>query len=132
LPGGKYKVRWLKKALENIEAEAEYIAQESPAAAAAVVARIREAVEHPRALSVLWTSGARSRDPGARDSRHAVHRAVSSQGKDGGNPARVPCIPAMAKEFLTIHRADFDHGSFANDGRQGRGQRLSMIDGCRQ
>lgn len=44
LPGGKYKVRWLKKALENIEAEAEYVAQESPAAAAAVVATIREAV----------------------------------------------------------------------------------------
>lgn len=46
MPGGKYKVRWLKKALENIEAEAEYIAQDNPAAAAAVVARIREAVSY--------------------------------------------------------------------------------------
>lgn len=46
MPGGKYRVRWLKKALKNIEAEAEYIAQDNPAAAAAVVTKIQEAVSN--------------------------------------------------------------------------------------
>lgn len=46
LPGGKIKVRWLKKALKNIEAEAEYIAQDNPTAAPAVVIKIREVVSN--------------------------------------------------------------------------------------
>lgn len=37
-------VRWLRAALENLDDEAEYIAQDSPAAAAKIVVAITEAV----------------------------------------------------------------------------------------
>lgn len=37
------QVRWLAKALRNLDDEAEYIASENPAAAAALVRRIHEA-----------------------------------------------------------------------------------------
>ena len=46
MPGGKYEVRWLVKALKNLEAEAEYIARDNPAAAAAVVTKIMESVSN--------------------------------------------------------------------------------------
>jgi toxin ParE1/3/4 len=39
------KVRWLRTALANLEAEAEYIARENPEAAARVVERIHHAVD---------------------------------------------------------------------------------------
>jgi len=38
------KIRWLRKALENIEHEATYISQENPAAANVVVQRIYDSV----------------------------------------------------------------------------------------
>lgn len=38
------QVKWLKKALQNLDDEAEYIAQEDPAAALLVVQRIVEAI----------------------------------------------------------------------------------------
>ncbi len=38
------KIRWLRKALENIEQEAEYMSRENPAAANAVVQRIYNSV----------------------------------------------------------------------------------------
>jgi addiction module toxin, RelE/StbE family len=38
-------VKWLRTSLRNLEAEAEYIAQENPEAAARVVERVREAVQ---------------------------------------------------------------------------------------
>jgi toxin ParE1/3/4 len=39
------RVKWLRTALRNLEAEAEYIAQENPKAAARTVERVREAVQ---------------------------------------------------------------------------------------
>lgn len=39
------RVRWLRKALANLDEEGEYIAQDDPKAAARVVMRILEAVE---------------------------------------------------------------------------------------
>ncbi len=39
------KIRWLRKALENIEHEATYISQENPAAANEVVQRIYDSVD---------------------------------------------------------------------------------------
>jgi len=51
LPSGGYKVKWLRTALKNLEAEAEYIAQDNPRAAALMVERIYDAVmtleQHP-------------------------------------------------------------------------------------
>lgn len=45
------RVRWLKRALRNLKEEADYIAQDDPAAAARTVLHIEEAVallaEHP-------------------------------------------------------------------------------------
>jgi toxin ParE1/3/4 len=38
------QVRWLRKALKNLDAEAEYIAQDDPVAAQLVVQRIADAV----------------------------------------------------------------------------------------
>lgn len=39
------QVRWLKRALNNLKEEAEYIAQDDPQSAARVVLRIEETVE---------------------------------------------------------------------------------------
>ena len=44
MPGKPLKVRWLKRALANLEAEAEYISRDSHAAARAVVLAIEQAV----------------------------------------------------------------------------------------
>jgi toxin ParE1/3/4 len=38
------QVRWLKKALENLDSEAQYIAEDNPQAAGIVVTRIRDSV----------------------------------------------------------------------------------------
>ena len=40
------RVRWLRNALRNLQAEAEYIAQDNPQAARKVVERVYEAVAH--------------------------------------------------------------------------------------
>ena len=51
MPSGGHKVKWLRKALKNLEAEAEYIARDDPKAAASVIEKIRDAVmnleQHP-------------------------------------------------------------------------------------
>lgn len=39
------EVKWLKKALSNLDKEAEYIAQDNPQAAIVVVQRIKEGVD---------------------------------------------------------------------------------------
>jgi toxin ParE1/3/4 len=44
LPGGNYRVKWLRTALKNLECEAEYLAEANPKAAAAFVAKVQEAV----------------------------------------------------------------------------------------
>jgi addiction module RelE/StbE family toxin len=46
LPSGRYKVRWLRAALKNLDAEAEYISRFDFQAATAIVKRIRDAVRH--------------------------------------------------------------------------------------
>ncbi len=45
VPGRPREIRWLKRGLENLEAEAEFIARDNPAAAARVVGIIQRAVE---------------------------------------------------------------------------------------
>lgn len=45
MPGKSLKVRWLERALENLEAEAEYISRDSRAAAKRVVLAIEQAVQ---------------------------------------------------------------------------------------
>jgi toxin ParE1/3/4 len=45
VPGKPLKVRWLKRALANLEAEAEYIFRDSHAAAQRVVLAIEQAVQ---------------------------------------------------------------------------------------
>jgi len=45
VPGRPLKVRWLKRALANLEAEAEYISRDSHAAAQRVVLAIEQAVQ---------------------------------------------------------------------------------------
>lgn len=44
MPGKPLKVRWLKRALANLEAEAEYISRDSHAAAQRLVMAIEQAV----------------------------------------------------------------------------------------
>ncbi len=58
------KIRWLRKALENIEQEAEYISRENPAAANAVVQRIYNSVA---LLADNPTLGHPGRIPGTRE-----------------------------------------------------------------
>jgi addiction module RelE/StbE family toxin len=58
------EIRWLKRALANLEAEAEYIARDNPAAAARVVTRIVSAVER---LGRFPASGRPGRVEGTRE-----------------------------------------------------------------
>lgn len=58
------RVRWLRTALANLDAEAEYIARDNPAAAARVVEAITEAVERLRQHPAMGRSG---RIPGTRE-----------------------------------------------------------------
>jgi toxin ParE1/3/4 len=44
VPSG-YKIRWLRTALKNLDAEADYIAQDNPQAAAELVKRVFDSVD---------------------------------------------------------------------------------------
>lgn len=58
------RVRWLRRALANLEAEADYIGEENPAAAARVVERIFRAVNLLRKNPAMGRPG---RVPGTRE-----------------------------------------------------------------
>jgi toxin ParE1/3/4 len=58
------RVRWLKKAIVNLDAEADYIAQENKTAAADMFLYIRNKVD---ALSEFPSSGRPGRVPGTRE-----------------------------------------------------------------
>ena len=58
------QVRWLSRALENLDDEAEFIAVDDANAARAAVRRIREAVDHLRANPAMGRPG---RVPGTRE-----------------------------------------------------------------
>ena len=64
MPGGPVRVRWIRKALANLDAEAAYIAQDNPQAARAMVERIQEAVSLLSDNPVLGRPG---RVPGTRE-----------------------------------------------------------------
>jgi toxin ParE1/3/4 len=51
------RVRWLRIALANLDAEAEYIAEDNPAAAARVVQRILRAVDHLKNNPAMGRAG---------------------------------------------------------------------------
>jgi len=51
------RVRWLRKALANLEAEADYIAQDNPAAANRIVQSVLHAVSLLRKNPALGRSG---------------------------------------------------------------------------
>ena len=51
------RVKWLRVALSNLDAEAEFIARENPAAAARVVAAIDRAVQKLRRYPALGRPG---------------------------------------------------------------------------
>jgi len=51
------RVRWLRKALQNLAGEAEYIARNDPVAAAHMVARMSEAVERLSSFPALGRPG---------------------------------------------------------------------------
>jgi toxin ParE1/3/4 len=58
------RVRWLRTALANLDAEAEYIAKDNPAAAARVVQRILRAADHLKNNPAMGRAG---RVPGTRE-----------------------------------------------------------------
>jgi toxin ParE1/3/4 len=51
------QIRWLRIALQNLEAEAEYIAQDSPTAATRTVQRIQVAVSQLRRYPAIGRPG---------------------------------------------------------------------------
>lgn len=51
------RVRWLRKAIASLDAEAEYIAQDNPEAAERTVARIEEAVDRLKQHPALGRPG---------------------------------------------------------------------------
>ena len=62
--GAPMRIRWLRTALRNLQQEAEYIAQEDPAAAQRVVGRVGDAV---RLLEDHPSMGRAGRVPGTRE-----------------------------------------------------------------
>lgn len=58
------RVRWLRAALANLDDEADYVAKDSPAAAARLVKRIHSAVQDLRRFPALGRPG---RVPGTRE-----------------------------------------------------------------
>ena len=58
------RVRWLKRALKNLDEEAEYIARDNPQAAARIVERIATSVDR---LVTHPASGRLGRVPGTRE-----------------------------------------------------------------
>jgi len=58
------RVKWLRSALANLNAEAEYISQDSPAAAAHMVTKLIKAVDN---LQRFPGSGRAGRVPGTRE-----------------------------------------------------------------
>ncbi len=58
------QVRWLRRALSNLDEEAEYIARDDPHAAARVVERIASSIER---LATYPASGRMGRVPGTRE-----------------------------------------------------------------
>ena len=58
------RVRWLRKAIANLDAEAEYIARDSPPAADRIVAKITQAIEGLRQHPSMGRPG---RVPGTRE-----------------------------------------------------------------
>jgi toxin ParE1/3/4 len=58
------RVRWLRRALRNLDEEADYIARDDPDAAARMVQRIATAVEQ---LTIHPSSGRIGRVPGTRE-----------------------------------------------------------------
>ena len=58
------RVRWLRKAIQNLNAEADYIAQENPAAAAEMFEYVKSKVD---ALGDFPASGRPGRVPGTRE-----------------------------------------------------------------
>ena len=58
------RVRWLKRALKNLDEEAEYIARDNPPAAARIVERIATSVDR---LATHPASGRPGRVPGTRE-----------------------------------------------------------------
>ena len=51
------RIKWLRTALANLDAEAEYISRDSPAAAARVVRAINRAVENLRRYPAMGRPG---------------------------------------------------------------------------
>lgn len=51
------RVRWLREALANLDAEAKYIAEDNPAAAGRVVLRILRAVGHLKKNPAMGRAG---------------------------------------------------------------------------
>jgi len=51
------RIRWLRTALANLDAEAEYIARDSPTAARRVVARIAESVDRLKQYPAMGRPG---------------------------------------------------------------------------
>jgi addiction module RelE/StbE family toxin len=58
------RVRWLRKAIENLDAEAEYIARENPTAAAEMFVYVKSKVD---ALVDFPATGRPGRVPGTRE-----------------------------------------------------------------
>ena len=58
------RVRWLRRALKNLDKEAEYIARDNPDAAARTVARIATSIDR---LAIHPASGRIGRVPGTRE-----------------------------------------------------------------
>jgi len=58
------RVRWLRRALRNLDEEAEYIARDNPLAATRIVERIATGVER---LAIHPASGRPGRVPGTRE-----------------------------------------------------------------
>ncbi|HEV2495548.1 MAG TPA: type II toxin-antitoxin system RelE/ParE family toxin [Terriglobia bacterium] len=67
MPGSPREIRWLKRALASLDAEAAFIARDHPAAAASVVEAIATRVELPAQYAPWAAPGRSGRVEGTRE-----------------------------------------------------------------
>jgi len=87
------RVRWLRAALANLDAEAEYVAEDNPAAAGRVVQKILRAMDLLKKNPAMGRMG-NCGDAGTGRCRNAVHHSLSSSRRRGGGP---PCVSRGAE-----------------------------------
>ena len=108
MPDSPREIRWLKRALANLDAEAAFVARDHPAAAARVVEAIASTVELPAQYApwaALGRPGRVEGTPRVGGPRYSVPGALPRARPRCRNPPRLPWRTQVAEEVLSAFRS---------------------------